>query len=438
MSRKLILCCALAALSLSFSGCHKLRAVFGHKASPTPMPVANPEPAQPVATPAATPPPAPVTHASNRNAVVIALCYHDIGDEKTRALNIPIDDFTKEMQALKDNGFTVIPMQDFLAWRRGEKAIPQKSALITIDDGWVSAYQNAWPVLKKFNYPFTLFIYINYIGTGGRSMTWDQLAEMRDGGVDIEPHTYSHSDLKKPGALVDKTTAAIVAKDVAALGVDGWLRKEVIGSKQMLEKQLGIKANVFAYPFGIYDAKVRELVKEAGYEAAFTVYGQQLHINSPYDLLGRYAVDSKSLKNFDDAIKMIGGGVAPSSADSGPDEAQLAASSMITVPANGETIGNATPLIKANLATMGEFDPTSVKMRLSGFGLVPAKYDAATKTVSYQVAQKLKDTSYTVIISATSTDAASKGNKLETKWTFNFDPTGKNVGPAPTPALPPR
>jgi hypothetical protein len=278
-----------------------------------------------------------------------------------------------------------------------------------------------------------LFIYINYIGTGGKSMTWEQLADMRDAGVDIEPHTYSHSSLKKPGGLVDRTNAALIAKDVAALGVDGWLRKEVIGSKQVLEKQLGIKANAFAYPFGIYDEKVRQLVKEAGYEAAFSVYGQQLHINSPYDLLGRYAVDSKSLKNFDDALKMTGGGM-PASADTGPDEAQLAASSMITEPANGETIGNPLPLIKANLATMGDLQPGSVKMRLSGSGLVPARYDDASKTISYQVTQKLKDASYSVIITATS----KQGEKLETKWDFNYDATGKHVGPAPTPELPPR
>ncbi len=433
MNRKLILCCALAALS--FTGCHKLHALFGKKPAEKPAEttaVATPAPAPKIVEqPAAAP--VPVAHMANRNASVIVLCYHDISDGKTRALNISTTEFEKEMQQLKDNGFTVIGMQDFLAWRRGEKAIPAKSALITLDDGWSSAYDNAWPILKKFNYPFTLFIYINYVNSGGRSMTWDQLAEMRDAGVDIEAHTYSHSDLKKPGILVDKTTAALVAKDVAALGIDGWLRKEVIGSKQELEKRLGIKANVFAYPFGIYNDKVRQLVKEAGYEAAFTVYGQPLHINSQYDLLGRYAIDTKSIKDFDQAMKMIGGGVSPSMTDNGPDEAQLASTSMITEPANGETIGNPQPMIKANLATMGVLDPGSVKMRLSGFGLVPAKYDEATKTISFQVPQKLTDTSYTVIISATS-----EGKKLETQWSFNYDATGKNVGPAPTPALPPR
>ncbi len=55
-------------------------------------------------------------------------------------------------------------MKDFLAWRRGEKSIPPKSAVITIDDGYVSGYAVAWPILKEFGYPFTMFIYTNYVG----------------------------------------------------------------------------------------------------------------------------------------------------------------------------------------------------------------------------------------------------------------------------------
>lgn len=424
MNKKNLLICL--AVALSFTGCKKFSSIFHHKekepaaetalaAAPTPKIVAAPALASQI----------------NRSAVAIALCYHNIDDKGSKALTISVEEFEREMQALKENGFTVVGMQDFLAWRRGEKNIPAKSALITIDDGWVSAYDNAWPVLKKFGYPFTLFIYINYVNSGGRSMTWEQLAEMRDAGVDIECHTYSHSNLRAPGANVDKSTAELIRKDLATLGKEGWLRKEIIGSKQMLEKQLGIKANVFAYPFGIYDAKVLEMVKEAGYEAAFTVYGRQLHhATPPSDRLGRYAVDATQPKNFQAALKMIGGGEIGAPA---PDAeyAQLAVASMITQPMDGETIGNAKPVIKANLATMGPLDAGSVKMRLSGFGQVPAKFDEASKTLSYQVPTALAEKNYTVIISA-----KSQGKRVETRWTFNFDPTGKNVGPAPALPLP--
>jgi peptidoglycan/xylan/chitin deacetylase (PgdA/CDA1 family) len=447
MTRKLAL--LLLALTLPFTGCDKIKA-FIHKHKPgaaTPPPVvgsATPppsEPGQPSSEPPASPgaqtpqtaeeskaPPRKAAPSVNKNASVIALCYHNIDDSgKMKALTISTAEFEKEMQAVKDNGFAVIPMQNFLAWRRGEKEIPPKCALITIDDGWISAYQNAWPILKKFQYPFTVFIYINYVGSGGKSMSWDQLAEMRDAGVDIESHTYSHSSLKSPGALVDRTAAAAIRKDVAALGVDGWLRKEVIGSKEVLENKLGIKVNAFAYPFGKYSPNALEMVKQGGYEAAFTVYGQLLQWSAPFDRLGRYAVEASKPQIFADAMKMIGGGVVASTSAE-PAYQELASASMITKPMEGESIKDPKPLIKANLATLGDLDPKTVEMRISGFGVVPAKYDAATKTIEFQVTKPLIENDYTVFISA-----MGGGKKIETKWSFTY---GTKAAPA-TPAAAP-
>lgn len=461
MIRKLALLILVAALP--FAGCKKVseKMPFFKKkeaaATPAPPPIAaapaTPAPEEPATTRTSSPaaPAAPgapkvapkkpdvaTAPAVNKNANVICLCYHNIDDHGSKALTLSIAEFEREMEAIKTNGFTVIPMQDFLAWRRGEKNIPNKSCIITIDDGWVSAYTNAWPILKKYNYPFTLFIYINYVNTGGKSMSWDQLAEMRDAGVDIQSHTYSHSSLKVPGGNVDAKAKASIKKDVAELGVDGWMRKEIIESKSVLEKQLGIKCNVFAYPFGVWTPKAVEIVKEGGYEAAFTVYGQLLHPSSQAQLLGRYALEQSKPKIFEDAMKMIGGGQSASVSASGPSEpayTQLAAVSMVTQPMDGETIGNPKPLIKANLATLGEIDPGSVEMRVSGFGPVAVKYDPATKIAQFQMTQKLREPEYTVFISA-----KSKGKRIETKWNFKFDSTAAPSGGAPTDAaaLPPR
>ena len=433
MNKKVAILVCLA-LALGATGCKKVQTFVNKRlhhnqpestqaaATPAPTPVA-------VATP--TPKPAP---AINKSAVTIALCYHNIEDKGSKALTIPVEEFEKEMQALKDNNFTIIGMQDFLAWRRGEKNIPAKCAIITIDDGWVSGYENAWPILKKFGYPFTLFIYVNYIGTGGKSLSWDQLAEMRDAGVDIECHTYSHGDLRSPlrKGSVDKKTMTGIENDIKTLGMDGWMKKEIADSKAVLEKQLGIKVNAIAYPFGNFNQKARDLVKQAGYEAGFTVYGQQLRFSAPpFDLLGRYAVDAGQPQIFyTDALKMIGGGVSgPPPAM--PEVAQLASASMITQPMEGELIADPKPLIKANLATMGDIDPNSIEMRISGLGLVPANFDPKTKIVTYQVTQKLRDKNYTVILAA-----KVQGKRAETKWSFNFDPNGKPAEPAP--AMPPQ
>ena len=459
MTRKIVLLFIAAALALS--GCKKLQTVHWPWKKSGPAVTAAATPSNPAATPAPPPPPSnpditavpettpgptaptatatPSTPATpgvpagspkaaiDQNASAIALCYHNIEDNsKMKALTITVAEFEKEMKAIKDNGFTVIPLQDFIAWRRGEKNIAHKSCIISIDDGWVSGYNNAWPILKKYGYPFTLFIYINYVGTGGKSMAWAQLEEMRDAGVDIECHTYSHSNLHGKGLNLAKGVPA----EIASLGYEGWLKKELIDSKQVLEKQLGIKVDALAYPYGIYNSKVLDVEKQAGYEAAFTVYGQRLTHSSPSNLLGRYAVEAGKPKIFQDAMAMIGGGVSAAEAVA-PAMTQLAAASMVTEPMDNATINNPLPRLKANLSTMGEVEPGSTDLRLSGVGAIPAQYNAETKMLTAQVTQKLRPGNYTAIISA-----KVNGQKVETRWSFKFDPAAKPSSPADAP-LPP-
>src|SRR5205814_2582144 len=97
---------------------------------------------------------------------------------------------------------TVIGMQDFLAWKRSEKNIPPRCAIITFDDGWKSQYEVGWSILKKYGYPLALFIYTEGVRGGhfggGEAMTWEQLAEMRDAGVDIEAQYETHQALRTP------------------------------------------------------------------------------------------------------------------------------------------------------------------------------------------------------------------------------------------------
>jgi peptidoglycan/xylan/chitin deacetylase (PgdA/CDA1 family) len=422
-NRSLLLCVALTLVTLT--GCNKVKKVMhlnsaettvvvegepspGPSTSGTGASVAKAEPSVAAAVPAPTP-----AAVSNKTAAVIVLCYHRFEDLPKDALAIKPSEFEAQMQALKDNGFGVISMQDFLAWRRGEKEIPAKSALITIDDGYVSGYDVAWPILKKFGYPFTMFVYLQYVGSGGKSISWAQLNEMRDEGVDIQCHSWTHQNLHGKGAGFNK----IAAEEIKKMGYEAWLQKEIGDSKEQLEKQLGLRISAFAYPYGVYNQKARDAVKAADYEAAFTVYGQRIGFSGPFDLIGRYAISSKEPQIFENAIRMVGGGQI-ASASSGPVVAQVAAASMATQPMQGETISNPKPLIKANLATMGAIDAGTVTMRISGFGLVPATYDEATKMVSYQPGvQSLRDKNYTVIISA-----KVGGKRVETSWSFNFDP----------------
>src|SRR5258707_5324950 len=255
MSRRIL--ALMLALPLVVAGCKKSSTLAklddktdsGDSASPTPVAVA-------------TPPPPP---AVDRSAKVIVLCYHRFEDNPRDSLAIAPAEFRAQMKELKDNGIEVVPMKDFLAWRRGEKSIPPKSAVVTIDDGYVSGYSVAWPILKELGYPFTMFIYTNYVGVGGKSISWAQLEQMRDAGIDIESHTVSHHDLRHAPKGQE---------------YNAWLHNEIYTSKDILEQKLGIKIVAFAFPYGTHNEVVRKMATEAGYQAVFSVYGRRLGIDA--------------------------------------------------------------------------------------------------------------------------------------------------------------
>jgi peptidoglycan/xylan/chitin deacetylase (PgdA/CDA1 family) len=376
---------------------------------------------QPTPTPEATPVPTPEPVVVDKTAQVIVLCYHRFEDKPKDSLAINPADFEAEMQALKDAGISVIPMEDLLAWRRGEKSIPPKSAVITIDDGYLSGYNIAWPILKKFGYPFTMFVYLDYIKggpkSGGQSITWDQLAEMRDAGVDIGSHTVSHTGLNARRGKTDEQYRA-------------WLKNEIATSKEVLESKLGIQVKTIAYPYGMHNEVVRQVVKDAGYEAAFTVYGQHMSFGGDPTMLGRYAVESTKPEIFKAALAFKGSGAGN---DASAITAIPASATMLTEPMDGDTISDPQPEIKANLATMGDLDPKSVTMRLSGFGPVPAVYDPKTKTISYKLQQKLRSPDMTVIVSG----QVGGGRKVETRWSFRYDPSA-SATPAPAATASPK
>lgn len=397
----LLAVCALG-LSIPFTGCRR--------AEPPPK---KPEPVQKAEPVAEKTIAEPTPAAINRNAQVVVLGYHRVVDNVRRPdTEISKADFEAQMQQLKDEGITVIPLRDLLAWKRGEKDIPAKSAVITLDDGWKSQYEAAWPILQKYNYPFTLFIYTDYVKggpkSGGESITWEQIAEMRDAGADIQGHSLSHKDLRGPRKGANPTPE-----------YDTWLWHELTGSKQILEQRLGVKVDTLALPYGFYNAHVQEMAKKAGYDAIFTVYGQRIGHGSPNDALGRYMIDGRKPQIFASAIRF--GGMPSVTAPEAV--AEYTADKLATQPGDNATIAEQRPLIKAGVGVFGKVDPASLSMRVSSLGAVNAKYDPATQTLSYQVPRKLGEGRYTVIITG-----KADGKKVEARWGFTVDP---KAAPAP-------
>jgi peptidoglycan/xylan/chitin deacetylase (PgdA/CDA1 family) len=360
----------------------------------------------------------------DQNAEVVIFGYHRFVNQVRRPdTEITPQDFEKQMAELKAKNIPVIPLQDMLAWKRGEKAIPPRAAVVTFDDGWKSQHDVAWPIMQKYGYPFTLFIYTEGIRpghfSGGESMTWEMLAEMRDAGVDIQAHSATHQDLRRP---YDK----IAKKKLSPPEYEQWLNNELIGSKQMIEQKLGVKCNCFAVPYGFYNGHVKDVAIKAGYEAMFTVYGQPITYRTPNDTIGRYVIEANKPKVFEDAVAAV------ASVAAGPAVAEVANSSLTTAPANGETVRTPMPLIRANISSFGQIDPNSLQMRISGVGLVKPSYDPKTQMVSYQVTQKLNGP-VTVIIGATV-----GGKKTEATFGFKVDASGAAAPPpAATPAAAP-
>ena len=415
-------------LALNFSMCKKRENVSQNAQEGA----SSSAPAAATATPVVAASPKITKPVVDQTAQTIIFCYHRLVDKiRYPGTEITPAAFEAQMKALKDRGITVISMQDLLAWKRGEKNIPPRCAVITFDDGWKSQYEVAWPILKKFGYPVTMFIYTEGVRGGslggGEAITWEQLGDMRDNGVDIEAHTATHQDLREGhNIMLASTGGKRTRTKLTGPQYEQWVRNEVVGSKELLEQRLGIKVNCFAVPFGSYNEHVKELARNAGYDAMFTVYGQPITFTSPMDSLGRYAIEANKPKVFEDAVKMIG-----ASTSGGAPVAEIGAKDLATQPADGETVRTALPLIKANLTGIGQIDPGTVQMRVSGLGVVPATYDQKTGTISYQVTQKLREKSCSVFVTA-----KSQGKKVEAHWTFGIEEGAG--GPTKSPTPPPK
>jgi len=187
------------------------------------------------------------------------LTYHRFSENCNSPLCIPTRIFDLQMRYLKENGYHVIAPEELLAFLEYRHGLPKKSVLITMDDGYRSVYNTAYPILKKHGFTATLFIYTNFVGVSKMAITWDQLREMNADGFTIGSHTRFHSDLTKP------------KEGETELEFMGRIEDEIKGSKKIIDRKLGQDTYLLAYPFGYYDQRSISLAREAGYKIAMSV-----------------------------------------------------------------------------------------------------------------------------------------------------------------------
>ena len=372
----------------------------------TPATPAAPEKPATQATPA-TPLPAPVPQPPEDTTRVAVLGYHDFSDSlKETAMRMKTTKFRSQMAALRQLGITVISLNDFLAWRRGEKTLPEKCALITLDDGWRSVHTDAFPILKEYGYPFTLYLYKNYIDGGGKALTTEMIKEMLPHGATLGSHSVSHP--------YPATIRAQKKKGEHAF--DAFLRKEFGESKRYIESKFPGKITTYAYPGGFVTDEMPALADEFSYEALFTVLPGKISRDSDAKRLPRYMI----LGNYDRIFE-----IATSFRDAGAAAPEGLIGGLVQTtpypvsPEPGAIINTRLPLISADLSTLENLNPATLTMQVAGFGDVPAKFDPATKRFAWQVNRRLRQPSCQVTVTWLDTAGAKPDTPL--RWSFQLD-----------------
>lgn len=202
-------------------------------------------------------------------AEVPILIYHFIEDEgqpvkkNTDSLYVvQVKELEAQMRYLYDNKYQVISLDDY-------NSLLKKPIIITFDDGDISNYRYAFPLLQKYNFTATFFIIVGKIGSSD-AISWQQLREIRDGGMSIQSHTMTHSFLSD---LDDER-----------------IHWELTESKRILEDKIGRAVDYLALPGGRYNSTVVKIAKEIGYKAICTSIIGNNDFDSNLYLLKRWTI----------------------------------------------------------------------------------------------------------------------------------------------------
>ena len=187
---------------------------------------------------------------SEKNLEIPIFLYHHIVKEESEVqydyMQTTEKTFEEQIRGLENLGYHFISYQDLIDYNNGQKKLYKKSCVLTFDDGCKDIYTNAYPILQKYNIPFTMFVVTNAVGADGCA-SWEELKEMQDSGLAlIASHSTNHTEFNK-------------------LSVEETL-ENVDSSYKALEENLGEqKTKIFTYPYGLYSQEQLEPLKEEGY-----------------------------------------------------------------------------------------------------------------------------------------------------------------------------
>jgi len=168
--------------------------------------------------------------------------YHRFADERYGSANTSKEELIKHFEYFKKNNYEVVPLEKIVQKIDKKEKIPDNWIALTIDDAYKSFYDNGLEIFKKYNYPFSLYVYVEATNKNyGDYMSWNEIKETSKYGT-IGLHSYAHPRLQN----LNKDT----------------MIKDTQKAYDIFVKKLEIKPLFYAYPYGEYNEKVTKVLKE--------------------------------------------------------------------------------------------------------------------------------------------------------------------------------
>ena len=211
--------------------------------------------------------------------------YHRFNESKYPSTNIQLDVFKNQLEIIENENMQFIHPNDFGKKINQDKQ--ERKVLLTIDDGLLSFYQNAWPILRDKKIPFILFVNTREVGAFNY-MTWDQILELhKNENVEIGNHSHSHE------YLVEEKKEVI--------------KNDIVKSINIFENKLGKNSDFFSYPFGEYSNEFKKIIKDLGFKYAFGQHSGVIDETKDYFELPRFPINEKygDVKRFKTLMRTL-------------------------------------------------------------------------------------------------------------------------------------
>lgn len=197
---------------------------------------------------------------ANPAQAAVVLQYHHVSESTPASTSVTPKRFRAHMDYLSNHGFDVVPLEDLVKALEAGEELPDRTVAITFDDAYDSVYTEAFPLLKKRDWPFTVFVNTDPLDQNKNGFTtWEQLREMADHGATIANHSTKHNHLQRRKAGESQAD---------------WRKRiesEVVDAERRIKEETGQNHKMLAYPYGEYNNEVKALLESLDYVA----FGQQ-------------------------------------------------------------------------------------------------------------------------------------------------------------------